>query len=68
MQPHSRGRVRAHSLLSSSFEWLGIELDELRNRGSQTVISSDRSRVRVFVIKTNEERMIARHTKRLALG
>lgn len=26
------------------------------------IISSDRSRVRVFVIHTNEEAMIARHT------
>ncbi|MBL8671330.1 MAG: acetate/propionate family kinase [Alphaproteobacteria bacterium] len=59
---------RVREQVCAGFEWLGIELDEMRNRESQTVISSDRSRVRVFVIKTNEERMIARHTKRLALG
>jgi acetate kinase len=29
------------------------------------IISSDRSRVRVFIIHTNEEMMIARHTARL---
>ncbi len=55
----------AHSIrerVASGFEWLGIELDHHRNRISETVVSSDRSRCRVFVIKTNEERMIAEHT------
>jgi len=47
------------------FEWIGLELDEARNRAGETVISSDRSRVRVFIIHTNEEIMIARHTARL---
>ena len=46
-------------------EWLGLELDEARNRAGETVISTDRSRVRVLVIRTNEEAMIARHTARL---
>ncbi len=43
-------------------DWLGIELDENRNRHNEEIISSDRSRVRVFVLPTNEELMIARHT------
>jgi acetate kinase len=43
-------------------EWIGIELDPARNRAGADVISSDRSAVRVFVIRTNEELMIARHT------
>jgi acetate kinase len=47
------------------FERLGIELDETANRARQPVISSERSPVRVFVINTNEEIMIARHTARL---
>lgn len=41
---------------------VGIDLDQNRNRRSDIVISSDRSRCRVFVIKTNEERMLAEHT------
>ena len=41
-------------------DWLGLELDETRNRQSRTVISSDRSRVRLFVVPTNEELVIAR--------
>jgi acetate kinase len=48
-----------------AMEWLGVELDLDRNRANAGVISSDRSRVRVFVIPTNEELMIARHTEAL---
>jgi acetate kinase len=47
------------------FEWLGIELNAPRNRAGETIISSNRSRVRVFVIHTDEEIMIARHVVRL---
>jgi acetate kinase len=43
-------------------EWIGIELDRFANRANAQVISSERSRVRVFVIPTDEEMMIARHT------
>jgi acetate kinase len=57
-------RVRERVL--ESMEWIGIELDRDRNRAAAgsapAVISSERSRVRVFVIPTNEEMMIARHT------
>ncbi len=53
---------RIRERVMSGFEWLGIDLDQNRNRRSDIVISSDRSRCRVFVIKTNEERMLAEHT------
>ena len=43
-------------------EWIGVELDRTANRAGAQLISSDRSRVRVLVIPTNEEAMIARHT------
>ena len=56
---------RIRERVCAGFEWLGVELDEARNQTGETVISSDRSRVRVFVIKTNEEMTIARHTARL---
>ena len=48
-----------------AMEWIGVELDLDRNRTHAEIISSDRSRVRVFVIRTNEELMIARHTASL---
>ncbi len=56
---------RIRDRVCRGFEWLGIELDEERNQAGDTIISSDRSLVRVFVIHTNEEMMIARHTARL---
>jgi acetate kinase len=42
--------------------WLGIELDENANAGHGPRISRPRSRVSAWVIPTNEELMIARHT------
>lgn len=46
--------------ICDDMDWLGLELDENRNRHNQQIISSDRSRVRLFVIPTNEELVIAR--------
>lgn len=46
--------------ICDDMDWLGLELDENRNRHNALVISSDRSRVRLFVIPTNEELVIAR--------
>ena len=42
--------------------WLGIELDEAANAGCQSKISTAGSKTSVWVIPTNEELMIARHT------
>jgi acetate kinase len=42
--------------------WLGIELDERANARHGPRISTDRSRVSAWVVPTNEELMIARHT------
>ncbi|MGC2083006.1 MAG: acetate/propionate family kinase [Bradyrhizobium sp.] len=56
---------RIRERVCRDFEWLGIELDDARNRAGETVISTDRSRVRVLVIRTDEETVIARHTASL---
>ncbi|NJL07975.1 MAG: acetate/propionate family kinase [Methylacidiphilales bacterium] len=53
-------RVRARIL--DGLQWLGVTLDPAANDRSQTVISSADSKVKVFVIPTDEEAMIARHT------
>jgi acetate kinase len=45
--------------------WLGIELNKNSNEANETKISSPSSKVSVWVIPTNEELMIARHTGRL---
>jgi acetate kinase len=42
--------------------WLGLELDETRNRRGQGRISRDGARVSAWVIPTDEERMISRYT------
>ncbi|HEU4767140.1 MAG TPA: acetate kinase, partial [Pyrinomonadaceae bacterium] len=42
--------------------WLGIELDDAANTSRQSKISTAGSRVSVWVVPTNEELMIARHT------
>jgi acetate kinase len=51
-----------------NMEGLGIELDDARNaqavRGREMLISSDKSRVPVYVIPTNEELILARDTVR----
>jgi acetate kinase len=45
--------------------WLGVELDPAANAGGGPRISSATSRVSVWAIPTNEELMIARHTRGL---
>jgi acetate kinase len=45
--------------------WLGVDLDVDANRGGNACISTTASRVAAFVIPTNEEQMIARHTRQL---
>ena len=54
--PEIRARVAAGA------EWLGIRLDETANRAGGPRISAADSRVSVWVIPTDEERMIAEHT------
>jgi acetate kinase len=43
-------------------DWLGIVLDEARNRAGSGRISSDASHVSAWVVPTDEERMISRYT------
>ncbi len=45
--------------------WLGVEIDETANTKGHGCISKGTSRVAVWVIPTNEELMIARHTLHL---
>ena len=47
---------------------LGITIDEEKNsiRGEETIISTEDSKVKVLVVPTNEELMIARDTEALA--
>ena len=50
------------------FEYLGLEFDPQRNkgvRGREQLISSDKSRVKVIVVPTNEELVIAEDTMQI---
>jgi len=42
--------------------WLGVEIDDAANTTHSPLISTSKSKVSVWVIPTNEELMIARHT------
>jgi acetate kinase len=46
-------------------EWLGLQLDTDRNAKNASRISAEGSRVAAYVVPTNEELMIARHTRTL---
>ena len=48
--------------------WLGLELDPAANAKGAGRISSKKSRVACYVIPTDEELMIARHTLRVLRG
>jgi acetate kinase len=54
--------------ICANLEWLGIEIDEQLNNekvgGKEGEINTHKSRVKVFVIPTNEELLIARDTVR----
>jgi acetate kinase len=51
--------------ICKSSAWLGIDLDEGANERGGPRISCPHSKVSAWVIPTNEELMIARHTERL---
>ena len=51
--------------ICEGLNFLGVEIHEARNAGNATVISADKARVTVRVIRTDEELMIARSVCRL---
>ena len=53
--------------ICEKLEFMGVKLnlDNNNMRGEEKVISTDDSKIKVYVIPTNEELMIAKETKRL---
>ena len=49
-------------LVAQQLEWLGVKLDAAANSERQVDISAADARVPTFVVPTNEEMMIAKHT------
>lgn len=61
-------RAELRAAICADLDQLGIVLDPVKNaavRATEGVISADTSRVKVLVIPTNEELVVARETKRL---
>jgi acetate kinase len=57
-------RIRQSVL--EGLDWLGVTVDPTANERGTQVISAPGSGVKVFVLKTDEEQMIARHTRATA--
>jgi acetate kinase len=51
--------------IASGLEYLGVSLDPSRNSRGEGVVSSDGASCRVLVVRTDEERMVARHARRI---
>lgn len=54
--------------IAKGFEFLGLEFDEEKNkgiRGKEKIISKDTSKVKVLIVPTNEELVIAEDTKEI---
>lgn len=62
--------ARAREGICSGLEFMGVKIDREKNkaRGQERIISTDDSKVKVIVIPTDEELVIARDTKRLVSG
>jgi len=60
--PSMRARIARH------LTWLGVEIDPAANAARKSLISRPDSRVPTYVIPTDEEQMIARHTLALLAG
>jgi acetate kinase len=50
------------SRIAEKLAWLGVELDDAANGAGGPLISTPQSKITVYVIPTDEELMIARHT------
>ena len=59
--------ILVRSMVCEGLDFLGISIDQEKNkvRGKEADIGASGSRVRVLVVPTNEELVIARDTKRL---
>ena len=58
----ARGLPRSRAEIASRLAWLGAELDPAANAAGKTCISKNGSRVALYVVPTDEELMIAKHT------
>jgi acetate kinase len=61
--------AKIRAMICQEMDWCGIEIDEARNEAqikrNEGIISTEDSKIKVWVIPTNEELLIARDTVRL---
>ena len=60
--------VAIRAAICRACEWLGVVLDEQANTANSPRISKNSSRVAAYAIPTNENLMIARHARTVALA
>jgi acetate kinase len=58
--------VSIRQRVMQGLEWLGLRVDETQNASGAAVLSEPHSNIYCLRIPTNEEGMIAQHTKKLA--
>lgn len=57
--------IELRAAIATGLEHLGIRLDIARNARNDAVVSADGASCRVRVVRTDEERMVARHARRV---
>ena len=62
LPPQGISPAPARAAVCEGCHWLGLELDDTRNQNGAHRISTDTSRMSGWVIPTDEELMVARHT------
>ena len=63
-------QVNVRRDICKQLEFIGVDIDEEANsvKGEEKEISSSDSKIKVWVVPTNEELMIAKETQRMVLG
>ena len=60
--------INIRARIAESLAWLGVALDPVANISGGPLISRPQSRAALYVVPTDEELMIARHTVSLLFG
>ena len=60
-------QINIRKMICENLEWLGVKIDLEKNncRGEEIEISTPDSKIKVWIVPTNEELVIARDTKQI---
>ena len=60
-------QINIRKMICENLEWLGVKIDLEKNncRGEEVEISTPDSKIKVWIVPTNEELVIARDTKQI---